>query len=93
MAAKHRTGETSSAATRAPRSETSRLGRFAFDFNPFEPGWALLKKRVIATAPRTATHLGCSARRARRFVQPHHGGNPAAPVGHQLKGPLVQEEV
>ena len=35
------------------------LPPYSYDFNPIEPGWALVKKRIRAVAPRTAGLLRC----------------------------------
>lgn len=61
------------------------LPPYSYDFNPIEPGWALLKKRIRAVAPRTADHLRCTAQRARRVVQPRHCRAWFAHAGYQLK--------
>lgn len=61
------------------------LPPYSYDFNPIESGWALLKKRIRAVAPRTATHLRCTAQRARRVVRPHHCRAWFAHAGYQLK--------
>ena len=37
------------------------LPPYSYDFNPIEPGWALVKKRIRAVAPRTAGLLRCTA--------------------------------
>ena len=45
------------------------LPPYSYDFNPIEPGWALVKKRIRAVAPRTAGLLRCTAQRARRVIR------------------------
>lgn len=50
------------------------LPPYSPDFNPIEPAWSLVKKRVRTHAPRTATALRRVARAARHAVQPHHCG-------------------
>lgn len=42
------------------------LPPYSHDFNPIEAGWALIKKRIRAVAPRTAPTLRRTAQRARR---------------------------
>jgi len=37
------------------------LPPYSHDFNPIEPGWALIKKRIRTVAPRTGTTLHCTA--------------------------------
>lgn len=48
------------------------LPPYSYDFNPIESGWALIKKRLRAIAPRTAPTLRAAAQRARRVVRPQH---------------------
>jgi len=48
------------------------LPPYSPDFNPIEPGWRLVKKRIRAAAPRTRTALRRVAQSARRRVSPMH---------------------
>jgi transposase len=48
------------------------LPPYSHDFNPIEPGWALIKKRIRTIAPRTGRALLCTAQRAYRVVRPRH---------------------
>ena len=48
------------------------LPPYSPDFNPIEPAWGLIKKRLRAIAPRTPRHLRCAVHRARRVVTPAH---------------------
>lgn len=61
------------------------LPPYSHDFNPIESGRALLKKRIRTVAPRTADHLRCTVRRARRVVPPPHCCAWSADAGHQLE--------
>ena len=61
------------------------LPPYSYDFNPIESGWALIKKRIRAVAPRTAHALRTTAQRARRVVRPHHCHSWFAHIGYQLK--------
>ena len=61
------------------------LPPYSYDFNPIEPGWALIKKRIRAVAPRTGTVLRCTAQRARRVIRPRHCRSWFAHAGYQLK--------
>jgi transposase len=61
------------------------LPPYSYDFNPIEPAWALIKKRIRAVAPRTAAGLRLTAQRARRAVRPRHCHNWFAHAGYQLK--------
>ena len=61
------------------------LPPYSDDFNPIESGWALIKKRIRTTAPRTAQALRTTAQRARRVVRPHHGHSWFTHIGYQLK--------
>jgi transposase len=61
------------------------LPPYSYDFNPIEPAWALIKKRIRAVAPRTAAALRLTAQRARRAVRPRHCHNWFAHAGYQLK--------
>ncbi len=49
-----------------------RLPPYSHDFNPIEPVWALVKKRIRDYAPRTGTALRQVARAARHAVTPYH---------------------
>jgi transposase len=60
------------------------LPPYSHDFNPIEAAWALMKKRLRAVAPRTATTLRATAQRARRVVQPRHCQNWFAHAGYEL---------
>jgi transposase len=66
-------------------AEVHFLPPYSYDFNPIESGWALLKKRIRAVAPRTADHLRRTAQRARRVIQPRHCRAWFAHAGYQLK--------
>lgn len=48
------------------------LPPYSHDFNPIEPAWALVKKRIRMHAPRTASALRRVARAARYVVTPYH---------------------
>lgn len=48
------------------------LPPYSHDFNPIEPAWGLIKKRIRKDAPRTATLLRQRARAARHVVRPRH---------------------
>ena len=48
------------------------LPPYSHDFNPIEPVWALVKKRIRQHAPRTAAALRRVARAARHVVTPYH---------------------
>src|SRR5712692_10494135 len=48
------------------------LPPYSHDFNPIEPAWALVKKRIRKHAPRTACALRRVARAARHVVTPYH---------------------
>jgi transposase len=78
--------------TRAVREAIERVGAtvrflppYSYDLNPIEAGWALIKKRIRAVAPRTAVHLRCTAQRAGRVIQPRHCRAWFAHAGYQLK--------
>jgi transposase len=60
------------------------LPPYSYDFNPIEPGWALIKKRLRAVAPRTSAALRSAAQRARRVVRPDHCRHWFAHAGYQL---------
>jgi len=61
------------------------LPPYSYDFNPIESGWALIKKRLRAIAPRTAPTLRAAAQRAQRVVRPQHCRSWFAHCGYQLK--------
>ena len=61
------------------------LPPYSYDLNPIESGWALIKKRIRAVAPRTAPTLRRTAQRARRVVRPHHCHSWFSHIGYQLK--------
>jgi len=61
------------------------LPPYSYDFNPIESGWALIKKRIRAVAPRTSSLLRATAQRARRVVRPDHCRHWFAHAGYQLK--------
>jgi transposase len=48
------------------------LPPYSPDFNPIEPAWGLVKKRLRTLAPRTGRHLRRAVHRARRVVTPTH---------------------
>jgi transposase len=48
------------------------LPPYSHDFNPIEPAWALVKKRIRTSAPRSACALRRVARAARYAVTPYH---------------------
>lgn len=48
------------------------LPPYSHDFNPIEPVWSLVKKRIRAYAPRTGGALRRVARAARHAVTPFH---------------------
>ena len=48
------------------------LPPYSHDFNPIEPAWGLIKKRIRKHAPRTATALRRIAATAHRAVRPRH---------------------
>ena len=58
------------------------LPPYSHDFNPIEPAWGLVKKRIRAHAPRTARALRRVARGARDVVRPHHRDQWFAHAGH-----------
>jgi transposase len=72
-------------AIEAAGAELRFLPPYSYDFNPIEPGWALIKKRIRAVAPRTGHALRTAAQRARRVVRPHHCRQWFAHAGYQLK--------
>ena len=48
------------------------LPPYSHDFNPIEPAWALVKKRIRSCAPRSACALRRVARAAKYAVTPYH---------------------
>ena len=48
------------------------LPPYSHDFNPIEPAWALVKRRIRDYEPRTGCALRRVARAARHVVTPHH---------------------
>jgi transposase len=48
------------------------LPPYSHDFNPIEPAWALVKRRIRDYEPRTGTALRRVARAARHVVTPYH---------------------
>lgn len=48
------------------------LPPYSHDFNPIEPAWSLVKRRIRAGAPRTGRALRRVARTARHVVTPYH---------------------
>jgi transposase len=61
------------------------LPPYSPDFNPIESGWALIKKRIRAVAPRTATLLRLTAQRARRVVKARHCESWCAHAGYRYQ--------
>jgi transposase len=61
------------------------LPPYSCDFTPIEAAWALIKRRIRAVAPRTASTLRCTVQRARHVVRPRHCRNWFAHAGYQLK--------
>lgn len=57
---------------RQRRARVKFLPPYSPDFNPIEPGWALVKKHIKRAAPRTASALRRCVHHARRFVRPRH---------------------
>jgi len=51
------------------------LPPYSPDLNPIESGWALIKKRIRAVAPREKHALRRAARHARHVIKPHHCHN------------------
>ena len=49
-----------------------RLPPYSHDFNPIEPAWSLVKRRIRDGAPRTGPALRRVARAARYAVTPFH---------------------
>jgi transposase len=48
------------------------LPPYSPDFNPIEPAWGLVKKRLRTIGPRTGRHLRRAVHVARRVVTPTH---------------------
>ena len=48
------------------------LPPYSHDFNPIEPAWSLVKRRIRDNAPRTGAALRRVARAARHVVTPYH---------------------
>ena len=48
------------------------LPPYSHDFNPIEPAWGLVKRRIRKCAPRTGCALRRVARSARHVVTPYH---------------------
>jgi transposase len=48
------------------------LPPYSHDFNPIEPAWGLVKRRIRDAAPRTGRALRRVARSARYVVRPYH---------------------
>jgi transposase len=61
------------------------LPPYSPDFNPIEAGWALIKKRIRAVAPRSATLLRLTAQRARRVVRRRHCEGWCAHAGYRYQ--------
>jgi transposase len=58
------------------------LPPYSHDFNPIEPAWALVKKRIRASAPRSSDALRRVARAARHVVTPYHCRQYFAHIGY-----------
>ena len=72
------------------------LPPYSDDFNPIEPAWALIKKRIRRLAPRTGRALRCTAQRAPRVIRRHHCERWFAHAGYQLiyeRAPRVKTHV
>ncbi len=61
------------------------LPPYGDDLNPIEPGWALVKKRIRAAAPRSGPALRRVAQHAWHAIRPRHCRNWFAHAGY---GPL-----
>src|ERR1035437_10727403 len=48
------------------------LPPYSHDFNPIEPAWGLVKKRIRALAPRTGLASRLVASAAGQLARPHH---------------------
>ena len=48
------------------------LPPYSYDFNPIEPAWALIKKRIRSIGPRTGRALRSTAQHAWRAIRPEH---------------------
>jgi len=64
------------------------LPPYSHDFNPIEPGWGLIKKRIRTIAPRTGPALRHTAQRAPRVIKARHCENWFAHAGYQPKRSL-----
>lgn len=58
------------------------LPPYSHDFNPIEPVWALVKRRIRACAPRSAVALRRIARAAKHVVTPYHCRQYFAHMGY-----------
>jgi transposase len=58
------------------------LPPYSHDFNPIEPAWALVKKRIRTYAPRHAQALRRVARASRHVIRPDHCRRWFAHVGY-----------
>jgi transposase len=63
------------------------LPPYSRDFNPIEPAWELIKKRIRKHAPRTEGALRQVARAARHVVRPHHCRNGFTVPGTSIQVP------
>lgn len=59
-------------AIEARGARVKRLPPYSHDFNPIEPVWGLVKKRIRDYAPRSGAALRAVARAARHVVTPYH---------------------
>ena len=57
---------------KARGARVKRLPPYSHDFNPIEPAWSLVKRRIRDYAPRTGPALRRVARAARHVVTPYH---------------------
>lgn len=73
------------------------LPPYSHDFNPIEPGWALMKKSIRKVAPRTGAALRCSAQRARRLPrrcgQSGRGRAAEGGLGFELVRTIESQEI
>ncbi len=60
------------AVDRSVRRNAAVPAALSHDFNPIEPAWGLIKKRIRKHGPRTATALRRIACAARHVVRPRH---------------------
>lgn len=58
------------------------LPPYSHDFNPIEPAWGLVKRRIRDYAPRTGPALRRVARAARHVLTPYHCGQFFAHAGY-----------